>query len=86
MFWLFCCAAHALVVTVILSAAHLYAVLLASLLLAYLLGWSCSPGGAQLSMTQENIKLLGYCAVALRPLPVGRGQSWWFKLLGHCAV
>ena len=61
-FWLFCGLAHALVVTVILSPADLYAVLLASLLLFYFLGRICSPRGAQLSMTQENTNLLGYCA------------------------
>ena len=72
-FWLFCCAVHALVVTMILSAAYLYAVPLASLLLVYLLGWSCSPGGAQLSMTQENIKLLGYCAGLVRDYT---SQGW----------
>ena len=62
LFWLFCCGAHALVVAVVMSPLDLYAGLLASLLLFYFLGRLCAPRCSQLSMTQENMNLLGFCS------------------------
>ena len=61
-FWLFCWGAHALVFTVVMSPADLFAVVLSTLLAFYVLGRLCAPRHCQLSMTQENISLLGYCA------------------------
>jgi hypothetical protein len=61
-FWLFCLGAHALVIAVIMSPGDVFAVLLSTLLTVYFLGRLCSPRSCQLSMTQENFGLLGYCA------------------------
>ena len=63
LFWLFCGGAHALVVAVVMSPLDVYAGLLSGLLLFYFLGRLCAPRcSAQLSMTQENMNLLGFCA------------------------
>ena len=61
-FWLYCCGAHALVVTVIMSPADLFAVALSTLFTFYFLARLCAPRHCQMSMTHENINLLGYCA------------------------
>jgi hypothetical protein len=62
-FWAFCSGAHAIVITVVMSPADVYAVSIASLLIIYFLGRLCAPRfSQQLSMTQENVNLLGLFA------------------------
>ena len=62
-FWAFCAGAHAIVIIVVMSPADVYAVSIASLLIIYFLGRLCAPRfSQQLSMTQENVNLLGLFA------------------------
>lgn len=61
-FWVFCACAHVLVIIIVTSPVDVYAVLFSSLLLFYFLGRLCSPRCQQLSMTYENMNLLGFCA------------------------
>jgi hypothetical protein len=62
-FWAFCAGAHAIVITVVMSPADVYAVSIASLLIIYFLGRLCAPRfSQQLSMAQENFNLLGLFA------------------------
>lgn len=61
-FWLFCGGAHALVVTVVMSPADLFAVTLSTLLSFYFLARLCAPRQNQISHTGENLNLLGYSA------------------------
>ncbi len=61
-FWAFCAGAHIIVVTVSMSPADVYTVILSSLLIIYFLGRLCSPRNSQISMTQENFNLLGLFA------------------------
>jgi hypothetical protein len=61
-FWLFCLGAHAVVVLVVMSPAESHTAALAILLMVYFLGKLCAPRGEQISMTQENLNLLGFFA------------------------
>lgn len=58
-FWAFCAGAHVTVITVVMSPADTYAVVMSSLLIVYFLMRLCAPRFSQLSMTQENFNLLG---------------------------
>jgi len=62
LFWLFCVGAHAVVILVVMSPADAHAAALSILLIAYFLGRICAPRFSQMSMTQENLNLLGYFA------------------------
>lgn len=82
LFWVFCAGTHALVILVVTSPVDIYALVLSSLLMFYFLGRLCAPRcSSQLSMTQENMNLLGYCAgllITARNIPdthSGRGGA-----------
>jgi hypothetical protein len=60
-FWAFCAGAHAIVITLVMSPADVYAVLISSLLIIYFLGRLCAPRFS-ISMAQENFNLLGLFA------------------------
>jgi len=62
LFWLFCVGAHAVVIMVVMSPADGHAVALSILLISYFLGRICAPRFSNMSMTQENMNLLGYFA------------------------
>lgn len=63
LFWAYCAGVHIIVITVIISPADLYAVVLSGLLVVYFLMRLCAPRvSQQLSMTQENFNLLGFFA------------------------
>jgi hypothetical protein len=62
LFWLFCIGAHVVVIMVVMSPADAHAVGLSILLICYFLGRICAPRFSQMSMTQENLNLLGYFA------------------------
>lgn len=80
-FWLFCVGAHAVVILVVMSPAEAHAAALSILLVVYFLGRVCAPRCSQLSMTQENMNLLGFFAgliVAAYNIPdshSGRGAA-----------
>jgi hypothetical protein len=61
-FWLYCSAAHVLLILIVMSPADTYAVTLASLLTFYFLGRMCQPREGQINMTWENINFLGLCS------------------------
>jgi hypothetical protein len=61
-FWLFCIGAHSVVILVVMSPADAHAAALSILFIVYFLGRLCAPRFSQMSMTQENINLLGFFA------------------------
>jgi len=61
-FWVFCSGAHMIVILIVMSPADIYGAVLSSLLIIYFLCKLCQPRAAQLSVTQENLNLLGYFA------------------------
>ena len=61
LFWLFCIFLHAIAISILMSPADLYAVLLSILLCIYFLGRLCAPT-CQVNVTQGNINLLGFCS------------------------
>ena len=61
-FWLFCIGAHTVVILVVMSPADAHAASLSILLVVYFLARLCAPRFSQLSMTQENVNLLGFFA------------------------
>ena len=86
-FWMFCGGAHTIVIIVIMSPADSYAASISILLVVYFLGRICAPRGCQISMTQENINLLGFCAglfIAAYNVPdthSGRGAALMLTVL-----
>jgi hypothetical protein len=61
LFWLFCVSLHAIAISILMSPADLYAVLLSILVCTYFLGRLCAPC-SQVNMTQGNVNLLGFCS------------------------
>ena len=60
-FWVFCSGVHAMVITIVMSPADTYAACISILLIIYFLARMCAPRFSQVSMTQENMNLLGFC-------------------------
>lgn len=61
-FWLYCSAAHMLLILIVMSPADTYAVLLSALLIFYFLARICMPREGMISMTQENVHFIGLCS------------------------
>ena len=63
LFWVFCLGAHSLSILIAMSPVDAYAAGLSILLIDFFLGRICQPRtSSQLSMTQENMNLIGLCA------------------------
>ena len=62
LFWLFCIFVHGIAISILMSPADLYAVILSSILTIYFLGRLCAPTTCQINMTQGNINLMGFCS------------------------
>jgi hypothetical protein len=63
LFWAYCLGAHTLAILIAMSPADIYAVSISIILVVYFLARICQPRSSQsLSMTQENLNLLGICA------------------------
>jgi hypothetical protein len=62
LFWLYCAGAHALVILLVMSPVDAYAACLSFVLIVYFLCRICQPrNSSQISMTQENVNLMGIC-------------------------
>ena len=66
LFWAFCLLLHLDIVLMITNPADLYGCVAATSFLVYFLHRSCAPRGQNVSLTQENLNLVGYCLGVLQ--------------------
>lgn len=66
LFWAFCLVLHMDLVLMITNPADVYGCVAATSFMVYFLHRSCAPRGQNVSMTQENLNLVGYCLGVLQ--------------------